>query len=110
MTMGSGRAGLRGGLAAAGAIVALAASFPLQAQPSTDAAIAEALFQEGKALLDRGEVPAACRKLEESVRLDRLPGSLLNLALCHEAEGRVATAWGELTEALAVAIRRPSGL
>lgn len=103
--MGWGRAALRGLLLGVGGIVALAATSSAHAQTTTEAAIAEALFQEGKALLDGGDVPAACRKLEESVRLDRLPGSLLNLALCHEAEGRIASAWSELSEALALARR-----
>lgn len=68
-------------------------------------ALATALFQEGKALLAAGEAAAACPKLEESQRLDPGIGTLLNVASCHVAIGRTATAWAELHEALALAER-----
>jgi tetratricopeptide (TPR) repeat protein len=67
-------------------------------KPLSAAAMAEALFKEGKRLLKEGKVAEACRKLEGSYRIDPAPGTLLNLALCHEEEGKTATAWGELTE------------
>ena len=73
------------------------------AQPSTKSAIAEALFLEGKELFDKGEIAPACRKFEESVRVERLGGSVLNLAFCHEAEGRIASAWSGFRDALSLA-------
>jgi hypothetical protein len=74
------------------------------ADPSiTDKSIATQLFKEGRALLEQGRVAPACRKLEESQRIDPGGGTLLNLALCHEREGRTATAWVEFTEALGIA-------
>ena len=77
-----------------------------EADPSAaDKSIATQLFKEGRALLDQGRVGPACRKLEESERIDPGGGTLLNLALCHEREGRTATAWVEFTEALGVAKR-----
>lgn len=71
--------------------------------PPADKAAAEALFQEGKALMNKGSYPEACPKLEQSNHLDPQPGTLLSLAMCHESEGRIASAWGEYQEALAFA-------
>lgn len=62
-------------------------------------AIAEALFREGRDLMRDGRTREACRKFEESLRLDRVLGTLLNSAVCHEEEGKIATAWAEFTEA-----------
>jgi hypothetical protein len=76
------------------------------ADPSiTDKSVAAELFKEGRALLEQGRIGPACRKLEESQRIDPGGGTLLNLALCHEREGRTATAWVEFTEALGIAKR-----
>src|SRR5687768_6266689 len=68
-----------------------------------DRAAAEALFRDAKRLMDKKEWPDACRKLEESQRLDPQGGTLLNLAVCHAREGRTASAWVEFQEAVAAA-------
>lgn len=69
-------------------------------QPSTtDKATADALFRAGKELLESGKVAEACAKLAESQRIDPRLGTLLNVAACHEQEGRTATAWSEFNEA-----------
>ena len=68
-----------------------------------DKVLATILFQEGRALMTGGRIPEACLKLEESQRLDPGGGTLLNLALCHEREGRLARSWGEFREAELVA-------
>ena len=70
-----------------------------------DRALALELFDQGRALLTSGQVDEACRKLEESNRLDPLPGTLLNVAVCHERQGRAASAVAELREARALAVR-----
>ena len=76
------------------------------AEPSAaDRQAATVLFKDGKALLDKGQTAEACRKLEGSLRLDPAAGTLLNLAVCHEKEGRTASAWYEFTDALASARR-----
>ncbi len=79
-----------------------AATRPAHAR-DPDAAAAEAMFDEARRLLAAGDVKAACPKFAESYRLDPALGSLLNLAACHEKEGRVATAWSEYRDAEAQA-------
>ncbi len=70
-------------------------------QSTQEQALAEGLFRDGRELLERGEFAAACGKLDESYKLDPASGTLLNLALCHEREGKLATAWVEFQNALA---------
>ncbi|MEP6652227.1 MAG: hypothetical protein ABJA82_02650 [Myxococcales bacterium] len=77
-----------------------------RAEPSADdKALATILFQEGRALMADGHIAEACQKLEESQRLDPAGGTLLNLALCHEQERRLARSWSEFKEAVVVAKR-----
>jgi hypothetical protein len=52
----------------------------------------DAAFAEGKALMDQGHIPEACARFEASLRLAERGGTLLNLAVCREREGRFATA------------------
>lgn len=64
-----------------------------------DPAAAEALFREGRALLERGELDAACEKLEASNALDASAGTLLNLATCRLKQGKTATSWAVFVSA-----------
>jgi hypothetical protein len=98
-TMLRGRPGLFRAVVA-GAALLLAGRGARGAEPR-DAAAAEALFEDAKVLLERGEVAAACPKFEESFRLDPATGALFAMALCHERAGRLATAWVEYIEAAA---------
>jgi serine/threonine-protein kinase len=60
---------------------------------------AEALFREGKQLIDAGKIVAACERFEASQRLDRALGTLLNLADCWQQAGRTASAHAAFLEA-----------
>ncbi|MBK8257790.1 MAG: hypothetical protein IPK82_34615 [Polyangiaceae bacterium] len=73
------------------------------AQTAADRRQAEALFAEGKKLQAAGQIAEACRKFEGSYKIDPAGGTVLNLGLCHEKEGKIASAWAELKEALALA-------
>jgi hypothetical protein len=62
---------------------------------NADVVPAEALFQEGRHLLGEGRTDEACQRFADSYALEALSGTLINLALCHEKQGKTATAWAE---------------
>ena len=66
-----------------------------------DIARADALFREAQVLVSKGNYVEGCAKYAESQQLDPANGTLLNLALCHEKEGRYATAQREFQKLLA---------
>lgn len=73
------------------------------AQTSSDKAAAEALFVEGRRLMEAGRYLDACPKFEASQRLDPGVGTMLNLAECYEKSGRTASAWAEFREVISAA-------
>jgi hypothetical protein len=73
------------------------------AQSSSAGAAAQSLYDDGKALMAAGKAQEACPKFEASQRLDPGSGTLLNLALCYEKSGRLASAWNKYLEAAAMA-------
>ncbi len=75
--------------------------FPAVARATNadDKAAAQALFDEGRKLVDAGKYPEACAKLESSQRLDPGAGTLLWLATCYEKNGQTASAWVTYTDA-----------
>lgn len=58
------------------------------------AAQAEALFRQGKQLMDAGKTAEACKAFEASQKAEAATSTLLNLANCREKNGELATAWG----------------
>jgi hypothetical protein len=82
----------------------LHASFARASSGSEDKrAQADAEFAEAKVLMDAGQTSAACARFARSQDLDPRLGRLLNLAFCHEQEGKIASAWREYTEATTLA-------
>lgn len=91
------------GLGQSGAFAAPAPGVALAQTSASDKAAAEALFDEGVALLKKKDYPAACKKLEASQRIDPGIGTLLYLADCYEKSGRTASAWATFREAASMA-------
>jgi len=76
------------------------------AEPTAEQrAAAETLFREGRELVEKQELAAACDRFEKSQSLDPQIGTLLYVATCHEQLGQMATAWVEFTDALSQAER-----
>ena len=78
----------------------------LSAAPTARAdqeAVATELFQRGKALMAEERTEEACRAFGESYRLYASSGTLLNLAVCHEKLGKIASAWSEFNRVIPMA-------
>lgn len=89
---------------APGLLLALAPTSAL-GQTAQDAAAAESLFREAKALIAEGKFDEACPKFEASQRLDPGLGTLLNLADCNDKAGKTASAWAQFLDAATLARR-----
>jgi hypothetical protein len=81
----------------------------LLAAPGTaraDETQAEVLFHAGRSASARGDHTMACAYYRASYRLENAVGTLLNIALCEEALGELASAWQHYRE---VVSRLPAG-
>ncbi len=83
----------------------LAAPSATFADSATDRQLAQSLFDSARASMQKGEYKKACPLFQESQKLDPGGGTLLNLAVCHENEGRLNTAIVEFNDALSQAIK-----
>src|SRR5688572_25506958 len=72
---------------------------------ATERALAQSLFDEARIAMKEGNYAEACPKLAKSQKLDPSGGTLLNLAVCHQNEGKTASAWVEFNDALSQAIK-----
>jgi hypothetical protein len=70
-----------------------------------DVALAESLFRQGRALMDKGDYSTACVKLSESFSQDPATGTLLALAVCQDRAGQTASAWATYADVVARAKR-----
>lgn len=78
----------------------LGTAAPSAAQSAaSDKALAEALFDQGRKLLDAHDYAHACPTLARSNELDAGIGTLLYLADCYEKAGQNASAWATFREA-----------
>src|SRR5579871_1156987 len=59
---------------------------------------ADTLFEEGVKLLEAHRTHEACVLLERSLKIDPAPGTLQNLAICHEEEGKTGRAYAEFVQ------------
>ena len=59
-----------------------------------DPSTAETLFQQGLDAMKRNQFKEACDAFNGSNEADASPGTEINLALCNEKQGKLATAWG----------------
>ena len=60
------------------------------ARAQTAETIAEALFLQGQERMAAQDITAACDLFTRSLKMDPALGTLLNLARCHERQGKTA--------------------
>jgi hypothetical protein len=84
-------------------LIAVAAGFWRGTEAHAADPVAESLFQEAMELMHGGSFAEACRRLEESNKLEPMSGTLILLGNCYENLGRTATAWAHYMEAFALA-------
>jgi hypothetical protein len=63
-------------------------------------AAAEALFNDGERLMKEGKLAEACEAFEGSNRIEMRAGTLINLGMCREKNGQLASAWSAFKDAL----------
>ncbi len=77
------------------------------AQPVTDPAAADELFEHGKDLLQAGDWPGACAKFRASMSLDPAVGTMVKIARCDEHERKLALALHDYEAAIQLNRTKP---
>lgn len=83
--------------------IAVSSATPAFAQ---NAATAEHLFNEGLAAMKRNDYVAACDAFAGSNEAEESPGTEINLAVCNEKQGKLASAWSWYLKAAPLANRK----
>ena len=84
-------------------LVSLPITRAAYAQSGTLQQQADALFVEGRELLEKGKFPEACAKLARSAELSPAVGTLTNVGYCNEQLGKFRSAMNAYAEAEALA-------
>jgi len=81
------------------------AQAPSETSPQASTGFAEALFTDGLKLMQDDKYAEACPKLAESHRLDPASGTVYNLSICLEKEGKIASAVMAFEESVARSVK-----
>lgn len=81
-------------------VVAIVWVTPRVGAQAVDPAAAEAVFRAGREAARAGYHGLACEKFRESYRLQPAVGTVLNIAICEEELGELASAWQHYHEVL----------
>ncbi len=92
---------LPSGAAAIVMVLGSAEAYADEPRPLSNEMRAEQLFRSGEKKFDAGKHAEACVDFAASLKLAPKLGTLLNVALCHETTGKLATAWAEFHHAAA---------
>ena len=87
-------------LAAATWLGSTAASAQTAAPKRQDPVAAQALFKAARQLVDKGNYAEGCPQFQASFELYPSASTMLNVAQCHEHDGKLATAWEAYNQAL----------
>jgi hypothetical protein len=98
--------GLRASFGLLAFVIALVAFAPLEAKAQD--ATSRALFDKGVADMEARRFDTACPELEESLRMNRLPGTTFTLAECYAKAGKSASAVARYQEYLDLYSKLPS--
>lgn len=91
--------------------LALALALALVSSPAFAAkSKGDEAFEKGRAALAAGDYAGACALFEESVRLDPAPGTVLNLGICNEKQGKYLAAVGHYKNAALAFGKAPARL